>query len=251
MSSPAKNASSSGARPRWSSRGSAMAMNCAAHADVSWPHVPRRAKPDHCSSVATTGAAWPTSAARRARRSAFASGTVEIDASAARGSPATITPRTSCSAARSNAVDRPNANETLSSAMSGTQRDCRYGAMARADDHPNRSANDAAIVRRSVVLATSPMRSSKAWSGPARASRRSVPSIQPDSGVVIGSLAAHPNDMRRRPARADREPCRTSRTRSNRRASGEAASGRRCTRRSTRRRRSASAPREPHRSAGT
>ena len=73
----------------------------------------------------------------------------------------------------------------------------------------------------------------------------------PDSDVVIGSLAAHPNNMCRRPARADREPCRTSRTRSNRRASGEAASGRRCTRRSTRRRRSASAPREPHRSAGT
>ena len=226
-------------------------MNCAAHADVSWPQLPRRAKPDHCSSAATTGAAWAISASRRARRNAFASGTVEIDASAARRSPATITPRTSCSAARSNAVDPPNANETLSSAMSGTQRDCRYGAMARADDHPNRNANDAAIVRRSVVLATSPMRSSKAWSGPAWASRRSVPRIQPDSGVVIGSLAAHPNDMRRRPARADREPYRTSRTRSSRRAWGEAASGRRCTRRGTHKRRSAWARREPHRSAGT
>ena len=78
--------------------------------------------------------------------------------------------------------------------MSGTQRACRYGVIAMADDHPNRSANEAAIVRRSVVRATSPMRRSSAWNGPAPASRRSVPSIHTDSGVVIGSLAAHANN---------------------------------------------------------
>ena len=103
--------------------------------------------------------------------------------------------------------------------------------MAIADDQPNRSANDAAIVRRSDVLATSPMRSSKAWNRPVPASRRSVPWIQPDSAVVMGSLGAHPHNTCRTPARADRERCRTSRTRSNRRASGGSPSGRRCTRR--------------------
>jgi hypothetical protein len=63
-------------------------------------------------------------------------------------------------AVRSKNVDSRNLKETFSSEMSGTQPYLRYGAIAIADAQPYRSANKAAMVRRSPVLDRSPMRTS-------------------------------------------------------------------------------------------
>ena len=82
-------------------------------------------------------------------------------------------------AVRSKKVDSLNLNETLPSETSGTHAWRRNGAIAMADDQPNRSAKDAATVRRSSVFSRSPIRTRRSFNGPRPASRRSSPAIQP------------------------------------------------------------------------